>query len=243
MIPVEKNDVNISRLLTWSKKFTVVNEDGDSLFDLFMRIVGDADINRARVKALRASAEIRRKLNDPESDEAVAFIPDFDIFPVEKLIELIVVFSMRTITSESMKLVRIKPPKKLKDTATTEEQEKYQEEVDYYPSKYKIELQKIMEKKIKKLRESLTDKPKDFLYSQYKTLLIDELCEQELIRVFKDYVTFAGSFKDEELSIPFFSSFEEFQNIDPFLKAQFISTYSELEISMDDLKKLRGAMP
>ena len=68
IMEIEKNDVDISKLFNWGKAFEIVGEDG--VVDVvYMRVLGDADINKARVFALRESAKLRRALRNPDSDK------------------------------------------------------------------------------------------------------------------------------------------------------------------------------
>jgi hypothetical protein len=242
MIPIEHNDVDIKPLLSWKRKFEITSATGEVITTVYMRLVGDADMNRARVAALRNSAELRKKLRNHESDEYIAFTPDMDELIEEQLINLVVVFSMRGLTSEAIKKLKLQVPRQPKSDAGTEAFEQYQKELDEFPEKRNVELKKILERFVVKQKKELSTMDKKTLYDKYIRVMSNELCEQELIKTFKEQVTYYGSFKDEELKIKFFDSFEDFQNLDPYLKSQFISTYSELEMTSDDLKKLRGAM-
>lgn len=234
---VEFNDVDISPLFSWVKEFEVVTKKAKT--PVFMRVLGDADLNRARVAALRHSAEFRRKLKDVNSDERIAYIKDIDEMTEEQLVAIIIVFSMRDLSDKVKKKITIKAPKAPRSDAKTSLHEKHQQEVDQYPIKRDEEIKKLLTKEVEALKKELEKESKEALYNKYLSLMVDEMCEQELLRFFKSYCAYLGSYKDDSLTERLFSSFEEFSNLPPKLKTQFISEYANLELYGDDLKKLQ----
>jgi hypothetical protein len=240
MVQVEKNDVNISSLFTWGKHFEIVVKDG-VVANVYMRLLGDADINKTRVFSLRKTAELRRKLLDPTSDERIVYIKSIDDMTLDELYGGISLYSMREFTNRANKEVKVKVPKVPKGEATLEETEKYQKEIDDYPEKYYAAIQKYMDKLTDGLIESLKTESKESLYNMYLKLLINEFCEQEAFVAYKNMELYLGCFKDPEYKERLFSSFEEFENMDTQLKIEFRSAYNSLEINMNELKKLREA--
>lgn len=238
---VEHNDVDIAPLFSWSKKFEVIS-NGD-VTPVFMRVLGDADMGKARVSALRKSAELRKKLKDTNSDERIAFIKDIDDLTSDLLVDLITIFSIRDLTDRATTKLKIKPPKAPKSDAKTVLHERYQEEVDSYPDRRQLELRDLLNKEVTSFKKILQKEDKDFLYNKYVSVMVDELCEQELLNSFKSWCSYLGSYKNEQLTEKLFSSYEEFSNLSSDLKLQFINEYSSLELYGDDLKKLRQVTP
>lgn len=238
---IEKNDVDISRLFTWGRAYEVVNSDGKTEAVVYMRLLGDADINRARVHALRKSADLRRKLMDVNSDEHISFIKPIDAMEVEDLYNLITVFSMRQITNDCYKNVQIKRPTPPKSNASLAKMEKYQKEVDDYPKLFKAAVEKQMQAEVAKLKKSLESESKETLYKKYISTLIEELCEQEALNAYRNMEIFLGCYKDDEYKERFFPSFDEYDNLDTQIKNDFRAAYERLDIKMDELKKLREA--
>jgi hypothetical protein len=237
MIPVEKNEVDIAPLFSWHKEFEIKDEEGNVLDKVYVRILGDSDMNKTRVQALRRSAELRKKLRDSNSDERVAFILNIEEMETEQLLNLIAVLSMRDISQEAMKKVKPKLPKAPKGSSSLEKQEKYQEDIDSYPKFREKEIKKAIEKEVYKLRDALSRESKEFLYSKYVSLITNELCEQELNLAFKELCSYYGTFKDNDLKERYFSSFEEFSNLPSSIKGQFMAAYQSLELFGDELKK------
>lgn len=244
MDTIEKNDVDISPMFGWKKKFEIIDDsNGDTYASVWMRVLGDADLNKARVYALRKSSELRKKLKNRESDEAVIYLIEKDDIEKERLIVLILAFSMRDIMKKATKEVVIKYPVPPTSDAPLEEQEKFQKAIDDYPKLRQKELKKLTTKYVKKYESELQERDKDSLYSEYITSAINEMCEREVLNSFREVSAFLGTYKDEDCTERLFQSLEEFQNLRSEIKDSFISNYSTLELGMDELKKLRVATP
>lgn len=234
---VEHNDVDISPLFSWSREFEVVSNGRKT--PVFMRLLGDADMNRARVAALRKSAELRKKLRDVNSDERLAFIKDIDDIDIESLIAVVIVFSMRELGEKAQTKLKIKAPKAPRSDAKTSVHEKYQLEIDSYPTRRQEELRELINKEVEAMRNQLLKEPKEVVHTKYVASMIEEMCEQELLREFKSQCCYLGSYKNQELTERLFQSYEEFNNLQSNLKQQFLSEYSNMELHGDDLKKLQ----
>jgi len=239
---VEKNDVQINRLFHWGKKYEVIWEDEEKkTLEVWVRLLGDADVNRARVYALRKSAELRRKLHDPDSDERLAFLFNPESLETERLIALIAGLSLREITQNTIKSLKVKVPKQPKSDAPLEELENYQKEVDEYAPKREAEIKKNVEKEVTKLSKELTKLTREELIVKYESSMIDEVCEQEVINSFKEMSAYLGAFQDENYTVPLFDNFEQFHNLPTDIKNQFINNHQMLELTSSDLKKLQQA--
>lgn len=247
---VERSDVDISKIFGWGRVFEIEDPTtGEILSTIYMKLLGDADLNRARVFALRKSAELRRKLKDQNSDEHVAWIKDINELETDDIINLIVLFSGRELSKRAVEKVRIPTPKPPKSKAGLEKMERFQKEVDEYPAKKQKAIADQIEIEINTLRTSLNGKSKEELYRQYVNILTDEFCEREAIIAFEDYQTFLGCYTDNTYKIRWFRDdkdepdFEKFDNLEPTVKAQFKDAYRSLDIDISELKKLRRATP
>ncbi len=237
----DRNDVDISKLFDWGKVFVLTNDKGEVEATVYIRLAGDADINRARVFALRKSAELRRKLRDITTDERYAFIQDKDLMSKERLLMILSGLSIRNITHKCLKEVRTPFPKEPKSDASLEEFEKFQKEVDSYPEKKDKELRKLIEKEITKYKNQLDKQDFDTLYDTYVSELTNEMCEQEMINSFREICTFFGTYKDKGFKERLFEDFDSFANLATDIKQQFLNAYQSLELGTEDLKKLQVA--
>lgn len=243
---VEKSDVDISKLFNWGRVFEIVNPTNeDDITLVYMKLLGDADLGRARVHALRKSADLRRKLKDEDSDERLAWVRPLEEVEVTDLVNLITIFSARELANTAKGKVDVKSPKPPKSNANLEKMEKFQKEVDDYPGRKAKATAEAIEKEVSFLREQLAAKTKDELYKEYVRLLINEFCEREAIQAFDDMQTFLGCYTDDTYKSDkrFFKDFDDFDNLEPTIKAQFKDAYRSIDIELGELKKLRRATP
>lgn len=244
METIEKNDVDISKLFDWGRVFEVFDpETGEVVHIVYMKLLGDADLNRARVHALRKSSELRRQLRDPNSDYRLAYIRDIDEFTEQELINMITVLSNREITKNATREIKITMPKPPKSTASLEKLEAFQKEVDEYPEKRQQAVKKAIENAVKVLEAELRQSSKEENYKRYVKSIIDELCEREGIDAFNDMQVYLGCYKDDSYKAEsrFFASFEAFDNLEPTVKNSFKVAYNSLDVEVGELKKLRAA--
>ncbi len=52
---------------------------------------------------------------------------------------------------------------------------------------------------------------------------------------------YLGCYKDPDYVERFFSSFEQYDNLDSKIKSDFRAAYDKLDVRMEDIKKLREA--
>jgi hypothetical protein len=232
---IERNDISLDRLFSWRKEFTIIDNDGRE-GTVYIRLAGDADINRARTFALRKSAEMRKKLRDVNSDERFAYIPDKSLIEKNYLVESLILYSVREATLEAYKEVKIEQPKEPASDATLEDQEKYQKEIDEYPKKVQDAVKKFVEKELDKKRKSFSKAEFDTLYSELETLITTQQCETEMYNKFKEMCVYLGIYKDSEYKEHLFTSFSDFENLPTETKTKFMEYYNSLEINTDDLK-------
>jgi len=233
---VERNDVDISRLFAWSKEVIITGRKEKEI-KVYLRLLGDADMNRTKIMALRKSAELRRALKDPDSNERLAFIPYKEELTKETMTESILLFSIREFTQQAIREAIPATPKEPSSDASTEKLERFQKEVDEYPKKRENALREFVEKLTDKKREEFLQKTEEELYTTYQGILIKELCEQELLKKFREYCLFFGIYSDKKMAIKFFDSIESVENLPTEVKEKLISEFTLLEIESEELKK------
>lgn len=233
--PIERNDVDLSRLLSWRRKFTIMDTKNEP-FDVFIRLVGDAEVNQSRVYAIRQSNEYRRKLRDSNSDEHITYIPEMSELTKEQLIESVLSYSMREFTEQARDDAKLPEPKELSGSATLEDQEKYQAEVDSYPARQQEHLKTYVEKLIDKKRKELGKLSEEKIYSSLVSLLIDHLCENRMLEAFRDMTTYLGTYSDPDYKVKLFESISDFIDLPSEIKRQLIDKYNILELGLDELK-------
>lgn len=237
MISPEKNNVDISKLWNWNEKTIIFGVDGIEEIEVYIRLVGDADWNIARVKSLRASAELRKKLNDPESDEHYAYIPIKESVNKDGLVHMLLALEIHELRDQIIKDMTMPFPTEPKADAGLEALEKYQEEVDKFEDTRQAEIKKRLEKALEKKKAQYEKIPFDRLFDDYIINLTNQLCREELNRTFLEYSTYFGTYKDAEFKERYFESFEQFDNVPTMIKEQLMNRYADLDVQMYELKK------
>lgn len=238
----EKNDVDISKLFVWSGEFTLSDQFGKNA-TIWMRLLGDAELNRARVYAIRRSAELRKKLKDENSDEFIAFFSVLDEAETkEELIEMVSIASIKRYTEEAVKEIVIPLPVEPRSDSDLEEFEKFQEKVDNYESEKQSKTRELIERKVENGRKALEKESEESLKKIYKQLMIGDFCEREMITKFREGCIYFGTFKDSEFKVKAFENIEEVNNLPTQIKEQLLVYYQGLEVNVGELKKSLEAM-
>ena len=238
---IEKNDVDISQLFLWKGEVPIVDEMQKEVATVYMRVVGDKDLNKARIHSLRRSSELRAALNNKKSDEYHAFISNVKFTDRKTIVAGIKLLTMSDFGSEARRNVIIKFPKEPTSDADLDEHEAYQKEVDDFPehvgdqvNEEMERLMKIEEKRLKKLSD-------DEIFDEYKKLTVNYVCQEEMARVFLDQCIFYATYVDSKYKKHYFKSFSLYEDISPEVKEQLRQAYKNLELGMPELKKLPEA--
>jgi len=237
MQSVDKNDVNISKLFVWKKRYDIEGINGEDKLSVWIRVVGDADLNKARVYALRKSAELRKAFKEDDSYARLIYLSDMSDIPEDNIIQLILVASATYVTRQALEVVQTPYPVEPNSDADLELMEKFQSEVDGWAQKRNDDLKKYIEEQLEKIEKELKSKTKDELVKEYEKLVIASACENEMIKSFREMCVFYACYLDENLTEHLFQNFEDFENLPEFYKKQFVDLYREVEINTDELKK------
>ena len=242
MQEIDKNDVDISKLFNWGTPVPMKDAFGNTIETIYVRLIGDADTNRARTYALRESATLRRKLREPGSDERLAYIPDWKSMRNAELVELVIQFKLREYVGKVTKNLLLPLPVEPKSEDSLEKHEQYQNEVDQYPDTRENRLRDEIQKVVDSERKYLGSISKGELALEAENAIIAELCEQRMYNAFQAKVLTFATFKDEEYKIRYFNSAEVFENLLSDFKEQLFTAYNSININTENLKKSQGAM-
>jgi len=232
----EVNDVDIRALFEYRKPVTLYGV-GDKNQTIHMRVIGDAELQRARIKALRNSRQLRKQLKDEETDQYMAYVPDISSADKSKILEMTLLSELRSISKDVAGELEIPFPEEPDSDGTLEDQEEYQKEVDDYPAQREAAVKREIIKRTAEKKKELKKQTREELMEQYLQSLINELCEIKMTKTFYDYVVFFSVYSDEDYKKPLFKSFEEFDNLPTEIKDFLLTEYRGLELGLDDLKK------
>ncbi|MGQ9642360.1 MAG: hypothetical protein ACUVT3_00715 [Ignavibacterium sp.] len=233
---IDKNDVDISRLFYYRDKFELETSSGEKI-PIYMRVIGDAELNQARVFALRESRKFRKNLHLEDSDEALAYLPDLDSLTKEELIKSIILSESNEIIREANNQVTINLPLEPKSTASLKEQEEYQEKVDNFDDEYNRLLTGKIEEITRNEEARLQRLDEEQLRQEAFNRMINQLCELRMLDRFQAMCTYFATYKDENYKERMFENFDQFDNLPKEVKEQLVRFYNKLEIDEATLKK------
>lgn len=234
---IEKNDVDLSKLFLWNKEIEIRDDGGNIVKVVWMRLVGDADLNRARVISLRESAKMRESLKTENSDEYIAYVAPLKFTSKENIIAGIKLLNMSDYMDEARTSVIIKFPVEPNSDASLEDQEKYQKTIDDFPIKWEKDLDKEIRKIDKRESTRLEEMDEEALKKEYVDRLINYICMTTMNDTFHSYCTFYGTYEDSKFRRRAFRSYDDYSNISSKVKKILEDAYKEVEIPVIELKK------
>jgi hypothetical protein len=245
---LERKDMNdrvelIENLFKWSRETPILDSKGEQIGKVYQRLCGDADIQKARITALRYSRELRIKFKDKNSDEFLAYVDGYNDLNKSQLTDLILFNELISIRDKVEKGFNFPFPKEPDIEANTEDWEEYQSLQDTYESRRLEKLNELLTKEIQNRREELESESFEFLQDAVILSKISGLCENELKVRFMEMVTYLGTFRDKKMKKRAFSSFQDFLDAPDILKNQLMEGYNSLEISSINLKEFQETQP
>lgn len=240
---IEKNDVDLSKLFLWNRSVEIKDDSGNILKTVWMRLVGDADLNRARVISLRESYKIREALKDETSDEHMAYIAPLKLSDRESIATGVKMMNLGDYMDEARTSVLSKFPVEPSSDSSLEEQEKYQKAIDEFPLKWEKDMDRELKKIQKREDARIAEMTDDALRKEYVDRLVNYICQTMMNSTFHSYCTYFGTYEDSKFRRRAFRSYDDYSNISPKTKQQLEDAYKELEIAVPELKKSQGATP
>jgi hypothetical protein len=230
-------------LFKWRGKLEIKDNKGevvlvnDKPLIIYQRVVGDADLIRARKQALKASGGLRRDLRDKTSDSYIAMIPDYEALDDETLGSMILLSEALDIRTKATAIAeKPKEPREPDSDATLEQQEEYETAVESHTRAIEEAIQEKSKELADKRIEELKGIPREKLVKIFMSTVVDSLCRSEMLRVFNSWCAYLGTYKSRRMKARAFSSYAAFDNASPELKSQILDSYIGLEFGGEDLK-------
>lgn len=243
-------DTNILEgLFKWTHDFLMVDSMGEPItvehpdtkeqvqVRVYQRIVGDAEVARARETALRASALKRTELRDPTSLDRLLLIPEFNRLEKDDLVALALLAEISDLRDQARRDLRFPYPEEPKADATLEEQEEHTHSIDTYFERRDEAIKEKTQELIELRKKELDSFNRQRLEGIYEETIINNAVKEEMLVTFNEMITYLATYDDPEFKQHSFTSFSAFRNASTQVKRQLIEGYLQLEISGDDLKK------
>jgi hypothetical protein len=239
---------SLSQLLRWRKEITIKDADGkDLLIDgkprkVYIRVIGDRDIQEAYRLARIASNNKRKALRDVDSLEYQDEVLTFADASEEECKALIMAARGTNWTAEAYSAVVRPNEVMLKEVAidpdapTLEEQE----QMDIDNHKLELEYQQQIEEFIK-TKETEAQTEIDVL--DLESLRVLAQVEASVIlpmtvflRELNEEKCWRACYDDKDYTKRSFDGINDFRDALPFIKDQLLLEYSALEIGADEIK-------
>lgn len=239
----------LTNLLKWKKAISIKDEKGLTAKDengnpivVYMRIIGDKDLEDALLKARYASAVKRINLLNPESEDYTATISLFNEATRDQCIQIIQQGQNTNWTGEALSVVTVPELPQLDEVArdpdapTLEELEKLDKLIEETNETYRQEINNYIETKSKALLSELENKSDEELIAQAKENIIIISAVEEYLNTLIDEKVWRSVYQDADYTLPEFQTKEEFLNLHVNLKTQLREEYQKLEAGFDDIK-------
>lgn len=229
-------------LLKWKKSVSLKDAKEKEVATVWVRVLGDFDIQQAYKISRAASNKKRLALRNPETVDYLDEVLPVEEFSREDKCEIIRTARRTTFTSEALvkvereELPKIEEVAKEPDAASLEDQEELDKLIDKQNAEYSKALEEFVEDRIGVLNKELEAKTDEEL----TTLAVQEISNVIPYSIFMDELNnqklFRGTYQDEGCKERVFKDIEEVYNLHPLIKTQLIAAFSDLEMTPDEVK-------
>lgn len=230
-------NLKIEDLFRWKGKCEITDSEGTVIETLYQRVIGDADIQKARIEALKASKLLRKALRDETSDEYLIKIPLEGEYTQAELIALIIFSKYSLLRQQAEMRTREERVKEPKGDATLEQQEEYIANLEEARKTYEEIVNKDIENQSKKIEEELSLKSYEEIFDEFVKGQIDLACRTRMMEIFNEFTVYYGTYKDENFKVRRFESIEDFRDLAPRVKTQIMDSYRNIELNLEEVKK------
>lgn len=228
--------VDIKALFRWKRELPIIDESGEEVTSVWQRIVNDKQQEEARLSALRASRAMRLALRDETTPEFAALAENLETAEKEQLINVVITNEFGKMYETAGREVTLQMPKHPGPDASLEQLEEYEHAVDEYNDKRSDEVLKVVDRLIKTRKEKLEAlSEKDFLEITRRSFE-NQICNNVINEHLLHYLTFLGTYVDENCTARYFTSFSDFEELARQIKEQLVRGYNTIRIGQEELK-------
>lgn len=233
--------VSIKELFTYTKDVVVKNRD-DITATLYVKLLGESDLNESYKLSRIASTNRREALRNKESIEYQdEILPLVDLTREELTAMILGTHKNRYMSEAFVKVNREELPKIEEiaiepDAPDLEEQEILDKRFDEQKEDYDRRIDEYVEDRLTELKATLVDKKDEEIIKFAQDEMANILPLQAFFTELLAQKGFRGSFVDKECKKRIFSTIEEYKGADESLRKQILEAYTTLEIGADDIK-------
>jgi hypothetical protein len=232
----------LQNLLRWKREVPIKDRKGEVVETVYMRIIGDADQQEAYRIARIESSKLRASLKDTTSERYLDQVEALNEANEEQCKAIIDVALDNTFTQEAFANVeRPEEPRIAEiavdpDAPTLEEQEKLDAAVEKADLDYRKAITEYVEQKKIELEARLSTLPIEELREEAKRETTSVLALGEFLQRSQDEKVWRGTYDDAKLKDRSFGGYEDFNQLDSFIKEQLREAYLELETDPETVK-------
>ena len=231
--------MDISKLFKWKTAYTIIGLDGEPVLDeagekitVYIRVIGDNDLDEAKKYALRESRKLRTRYRlNPED-----VLPDMDDLLPSELASLIVLNEASYLYKQAERNTVIPYPHSM-DTLHIEDEEEFLAKLDTYFEDLVVAIDEKAQKLFLEKKEYYEAMPIENLLKRAKNTYIDKIVETEIIKFYNDAILYFAVYDDEECTEKVFTDYDSVSNSSKILKDLLYSEYSKLVLTDIELKK------
>jgi hypothetical protein len=240
--------LKIADLLRWRTSVELKDENGKPILDngkpvvVYLRVIGDQDLQDAYRIGRVHSSDKRKKLRDKESLEFKDQVEPIREASKEECIDLIKTARQQNLNSQAYAnvtrpdLVKLDEVAADPDAPTLEEQEKLDAENTKIEEDFRKALDEYVETKTKELNEELDGKSIEEL-REIAELEVSNITSLALfLQEVQDYKMTCACYNDKQYREKSFDSIDDYRATHPLIKEQLIEAYNKLEMGVDEVK-------
>jgi len=229
-------------LLRWKKEVLLKDISGNPLKSVYLRIIGDYDLQESYRLARIASSKKRALLRDTESDDYKDEVNILDEATPEQCLEIIMAAKSTAFENEAVsanerpELLGIDAVAMDPDAPTLEEQETLDKKREDAEQAYQKNLVEYVETKKAELITFLKSMPLKEQQSMAKEELSNIVALGVFLEELNNQKVWRSTYIDKNLKERGYSSVDEFKDAHPVVRNQLIDAYRALEIGPEELK-------
>lgn len=232
----------ISDLLNWKREVPIKKQGGELLTTVWVRLIGDFDLQEAYRQSRIASSTKRAALRDPASFDYKDEIQTLEAANEIELKNLIRTSAENSFLNDAIAKINREELPKMEEIAvepdgpTLEEQERLDTEEEKVDTSYRKKIEEYTAERLKVLNSELEEMTREELVERAKveyvaiapmSVFINELEAQKLWR---------AVYKEKECKHRIYGSVDDFRAEYQFIKDQLSAAYAGLEIEPDEIK-------
>ena len=234
---------SLTDLFLYKKEIEIMNPaTRKPVKKVWVRILGDFDLNRAYKEARIASATKRAALRNPDSADYKDEVLGVSELPRDEQIELIKTARISGFIAQAQSTVERPDLPELEeiavdpDAAGLEDLEKLDSEEKEGDKSYSTKLQEFVDTKTLELMGELTILSDEELLKITQFEVSNIVPFSVFIEELNNYKGFLGTFQDKPCKIREFNDIEEYKNLPKAIKDQIVGAINELEITGEEIK-------